>query len=237
MIRHIIFSSGVDVPPDPPDPYWGNVVLAMHMDGADNGGVFTDETGKVVTRSSTSQVTSTTSPYFGTAALYVPGGYISTPTHPDFDFGTGDFTIELALKLSTGRVEYTYPIGLSHNVSGSLRPFQLSVFPENPAKLTVQLNNGLLTMHTALGTLVEDTWQHVAVCRESGTVRAFIDGVLYASASYASALQASTGTVLAIGGRPSFPAAAVRMDEVRVTKGVARYTANFTPPTAAFPNS
>lgn len=79
------------------------------------------------------------------------------------------------------------------------------------------------------------TWTHIALCRASGNTRLFIDGTQSGSTysdsnNYVSDLVRVGGNVVENAFIDGF------LDEVRITKGVARYTSNFTPPTAPFPD-
>ena len=80
-----------------------------------------------------------------------------------------------------------------------------------------------------------DTWTHLAASRGGGTVRLFIDGVVVSSGVLP--VNLSDAATL-IGYRNASYNGYLNgyIDDLRITKGVARYTANFTPPTAAFPN-
>lgn len=84
----------------------------------------------------------------------------------------------------------------------------------------------------------DGVWHHVAVTREAGLLRMFVDGVLVGTGS-SSVSYTSTITLLSVGyqaqggGRYPFRGG---IDEVRITNGVARYTENFTPPDKPFPN-
>jgi hypothetical protein len=74
-------------------------VSLLHMNGANGGTVFTDESGKVWTARG-SAVTNTTTKKFGTAAYQALDNlnflaWIDTPAHADFNFGSGDFTIAI----------------------------------------------------------------------------------------------------------------------------------------------
>jgi hypothetical protein len=82
-----------------------------------------------------------------------------------------------------------------------------------------------------------NTWYHVALTGDSGTLRLFIDGVLKSTVSNAASHYPSAGTDIHIGDRMSGASSVTPfggyMQDVRITKGLARYTSTFTPPTAA----
>jgi len=84
-----------------------------------------------------------------------------------------------------------------------------------------------------------NTWQHVAVCRSGSTIYVALDGTVVSDTL--TITPENSGEVFRIGrsGASSdlFRQFDGHIDDVRVTKGVARYTSNFTPPTAAFPDS
>ncbi len=75
------------------------------------------------------------------------------------------------------------------------------------------------------------TWYHVAVTRSGTSLRMFINGILESSATNSSDLVAS-GLNLGLISTPYLMNGYI--DDFRITKGVARYTANFTPPTGTF---
>ena len=87
-----------------------------------------------------------------------------------------------------------------------------------------------------------DTWYHIAVdCDGSGQIRIYLDGAVVASAARSAAL-VNNGTSLYVGQEQSGGGSSRfrgHLDEMRITKGVARYGSGsgFTPPTAAFPRS
>lgn len=97
---------------------------------------------------------------------------------------------------------------------------------------------------TASTSITANTWQHFAAVRSGSTVTLYLDGTSVGSGtSDGNTTTDGSGTFdYFIGcldydnGGYRFPAGGY-IDEVRVTKGVARYTANFTPPTAEFPRS
>jgi hypothetical protein len=89
--------------------------------------------------------------------------------------------------------------------------------------------------------LVAGTWYHVAVDKDAtGKVRLYLDGVMKASSTPANSNIFNSTAVLTIGADDGGSNAYNGwLDEIRITKGVARYGSDtsFTPPTAAFPRS
>ena len=83
-----------------------------------------------------------------------------------------------------------------------------------------------------------NTWYHVAWTHTGGTWRVFINGVLEGANAPAGSYASNTAT-LYLGYDPVFGGRhfSGHIDDSRITKGVARYTANFTPPALPFPNS
>jgi len=90
--------------------------------------------------------------------------------------------------------------------------------------------------------LSANQWYHIAVCRSSGTTKLFVNGTQSGSSysdsnSYVSPAYVNVGQYMTSDG--TFYGSEWLdgyIDDLRITKGMARYTANFTPPTAAFPN-
>ena len=79
---------------------------------------------------------------------------------------------------------------------------------------------------------------HVAYTREGQTFRLFVDGVMAPTGTSASSLVTDSSYVtLGAGSHDNAFSLNGWMDEIRITKGIARYTTNFTPPTTPFPNN
>lgn len=205
------------------DPFWANVSALLHMDGSNGGTTFTDQTGKTWTRNGTPTI-STAQAKFGQSAVFSGSSqWIDGPSSADFTFGTGDFTIECwAYFTATGANRGLFSFGSNLTLYLSSSGANLYWF------------DGSTNLLTATGPAL-NTWHHIAIARQGTTLRMFINGVLVASATYSTNL---TSTNMRVG---SATTGATNMqgyiDEVRITKGVARYTANFTPPSAPFPDS
>jgi hypothetical protein len=155
------------------------------------------------------------------------GDRMITPGSPDNAFGTGNFTIEFWVYRTGGgqrafiSTRTTSTTGWSVSTDGSNR---------------VLFNYDSSSFSTS-STLANNTWYHIAVVREgTGTnqTKIYINGTSSATGTVASDFTPS-GIAIAVN-RSSTDASAGYFDDVRITKGVARYTTNFTPPTAPFPN-
>jgi hypothetical protein len=216
------------------DPYFANVSLLLHCDGADTSTTFTDNstTVQTVTPNGNVQIDTAQSQFGGASALFDgTGDYLSLDGSAEFAFGTGDFTIEFWVRFAT---VIGFKIIYDSRVSGI-----------NGANPTIYTSGATLIYFTNGGdritsgsSLSVDTWYHVAVARSGTDTKMFVDGTQVGS-TYTDSTDYENAAGRPFIGEASSGGAAHNgwMDEIRVTKGVARYTANFTAPTAAFPDA
>jgi hypothetical protein len=209
------------------DPDYAKVALLLHMDGANGSTTFTDSSAapKAVTAAPSTAIT-TESPRFGTGAASIGGasGYIQAQGQ---SFGTDDFTVEFLAYISAG-----YATLLDNRV---VTPSSdLVIYDTNGANnfaLYAAGANRLIAPSVA-----SNSWVHFAVCRASGITRFFLNGVQ--NGGTYSDTNNYNHTTLRFGNNFVGNAGLNgKLDEVRVTPGIARYTANFTPPTAPFPDT
>lgn len=224
------------------DPHWNNVVMLMHFDGSNQSQIFIDEKGTPISVYGQATKIYPTSAKFGTGGLGLNGsggsmsGTLATSsrlTFPgaNFAFGTGDFTVEYWWKQGSS-VSYDpmFATGMSGNafILESDKNYGLTVRTYSNGSIAYNYQNNA-------NNLPAGTWQHIAVTRQAGTLRVFINGTL--RTSVANSTNWTADATASIGAYPNGSYDAVGdMDELRVTKGIARYTTNFTVPTAAFPN-
>lgn len=97
---------------------------------------------------------------------------------------------------------------------------------------------GLYSAMSATGTITTNTWYYCAGTYDGSTVRLFINGTLVASAAYTGATRYSATNCFLGYGRATSTNRYLNgyIDEFRVTRGLARYTSNFTTPTSPFPD-
>jgi hypothetical protein len=171
---------------------------------------------------------STAQKKFGTASLILDGtgDYVTHPTAPDFGFGTNDFCLELwVYPTSTGTYRTIFDL---RDSSGDTGGIILGITDANQLYFYYNGNYRI----GPVGTIPQNTWTHVALSRASGTTKAFINGTQVGSNYVDFNNYASRG--LRIGADPNGSFAFTGyIDDVRISKGVARYTGTFVAPTTA----
>lgn len=220
-----------DAPAPACDPYWNYVSLLLHMDGADEGVVFTDSSTYAHSLTVTGNTkTANNHPKFGTTAANFDGtgDYLTTPSHASFSFGAGDWTIE-SWVYQVALAGYDYC--LFDNRLSSATGCAIYTTTNGHLKRLVYANNSAIVAVSS-DTILDSTWTHVAVTRHGNTVRGFLNGVL--QFTYTDT-RTFTGSSARFGANSTGAQAIIGdLDDIRITKGVARYTADFTPPTEAF---
>ncbi len=216
------------------DPYWSSVVALLHFDGTDGSTTFTDETGKVWTANGNAQIDTAQSKFGGSSGLFDGSGdYVTTPSSVDWDFGTGDFTIELFARFFA----HTSVMTLVGNYENSTKGWS---FQRRSDSNTFRFSHGDGALIGAPWTPTDGVWYHMAACRQGTNLRLFVDGTQIGTTVTNSTDISGSAEALVLGAlRYSAPIQYFNgwLEEVRITKGIARYTANFTPPTTPFPNS
>ena len=161
--------------------------------------------------------------------------YLSVPYSSNFDFGSGDFTIEFWMYTSSSGNSTKGLMAFSHNASNYAQA--LWYFPTASTISFWCSSNGTtwdVASNVATGTFALNTWYHVAVSRSGSSIRLFFAGVLQNTVTFAGTL---TGTYDRnwIGATTANGYYNGLLSNIRVVKGTAVYTANFTPPQAILP--
>jgi hypothetical protein len=214
--------------------------ILMHFDGANGGGVFTDDnlggSAHTWTRSGTTIFTSNTlvTPKFGVTALYQASSgasnYITTPDSADFTLGSGDFTFDFWINRSGDSTQR----GICGQLSSDLLFFSFGMTCNADGSVTLNLG-GVGTVATTTS-ILGASWHHVEFCRSGSTLYAFIDGNLDATAAASGSVgDVSTAwTIGRYGDYTSVANIAGGLDEFRLSVGIARHTAAFTPSTIPY---
>jgi|5_EtaG_2_1085323.scaffolds.fasta_scaffold28699_3 hypothetical protein len=171
--------------------------------------------------------TSTTPVNIGNSVYFDGSGFLSVPASNGFSFGLGDFTVEAFIYREQALFLYDHLTALGNFTIFSYANGDIRVW-----------NNQMLVSNVNPG---NNTWFHLAVTRQAGTLKFYIDGVKSSTEQDWSSynIGASGGTMPAgvnIGKSGYGEYGKFYCSNLRVIKGTAIYTSNFTPPTSALTN-
>lgn len=218
------------------DPFWNNVIFLSTFDGTDGSTTFTDlSTVQNVLSAVGSAQLDTSQSKFGTASLLLDGNgdYVSMPDNASWDLSNLDFTVEAHIRLVEAPTDNgiiaqrTSTNGWSFNIRNNSGTHQMLFLGRLGA------SDRTFTQNTTFSIGV---WHHVVWVRSSDQLYMFQDGVLLGTPeNFSGNVHNHTSDVL-IGNRVAryFEG---NIDNIRFTKGVARYTSNFTPPSESYPTT
>lgn len=213
------------------------VVSMLHMNGADAATLFTDERGKVWTANGNAQIDTAQSKFGGASGLFDgTGDYIDTPDHADFDVGSGNFTIEAWVRLNATGINQYICGQMDSAATATTRAWSLAVLDTNKLEARVYNSAGTAFVATSAGSLTTGQWYHVAVVRNGNTMTLYINGTADGSVSVAGVTINNNANKPTIGRPGEYVTLAWNgwIDEFRFSLGIARWTANFTPPDKAY---
>lgn len=213
--------SGNFTPPTEPFPSYAppppSVSLLLNFDGD-----FTDSSpnGLTVTANGDATISTATKKY-GSGALYLDGDgdSLTVPHSSGFDFGTGDFTVELWAWFNDAS---------SYRAFVQLQDVWVFYFYADDSAIywgVPLVSNDVQGAFTP----TTNTWHHIAASRSGDTLRIFVDGAEVASGTAAGSYSSGSSGDLSVGTYVGeyFDG---YIDDLRIVKGLAVYTSNFTPP-------
>ena len=183
---------------------------------------------------------STAQTKFGSGSMYFDGtgDYLTLLTSPNLQFGTGDFTVELWTYFIARGANGSCFIGNYNNFTTGALALFAGHAGGNTSKYQVSYNGGSFPSIQSTTSIIYNTWAHLALVRSGTTITLYINGVADGTITSASAALNGVGSVSYIGTAGDATAnynVNGYIDDLRITKGYARYTSNFTPATSAFP--
>ena len=201
----------------------GYTTLLVHFDGAHAVSNYTAETGQKLTFVSNARLTTSTK-QFGTACLTcdTKGDYVTVPATSDWDFGSGDFTIECWVRSDL----ITSDDGVFSFITDVTNRINLAVY--SSSFYAEVYSDGSIFTGTFGDTIIQYAWYHVAVVRNSNTLTWYVGGASKLTNDVSGKSFDLSGTTPFIG-QYSAHSLYGEIDEFRVSKGIARWTANFTP--------
>ena len=231
------------------DPSFANVYGLWHGDGADLSTVFTDSSSHLWADTKLgSPVVSTTFSKFGGASIRFPGG-AQVILAPSTNWSwmhqlNGKWTWELFASFDSFAAERTL-FSTSNGSTGDAGIY-CGITPSRQIDFQMYRSiNSTFVINNASGIVIpnDTAFHHIAIVCDlslaTGNLLEFVDGTLVATFNKTADAPTSNPATssLKIGGYSTVGSYVGYMDEIRITKDVARYTAAFVPPTAAFPNS
>lgn len=216
------------------DAYWQYVKALLHCDGTDGSTVFTDAAGHTFSANGNAQM-DTAQQRFGSAGMLLDGSgdFVSSAPHADWNFGALDWTVEAFIRTSAASDQAI------HSTDYGAYDLSCLLYVRSNGKLEAVISHNGTTLASGIGatTVNDGAWHHVALAKTGATARIFVDGALDATITLNSAtVYRHASADLQIGRRHSSQSLSFNghIDEYRLTIGHCRYTAAFTPPTAAF---
>lgn len=227
------------------DPNWANVSLLLSGETTDvdanwssvsfmmSGNDLLDYSNNhnTVTVNGSMSVNTTTKKYGNGSVFHAAGStnYLSVPGDC-INFGTGDFTIEFWGYTTNVGAE---SLGMAGNVAGS--SFMLMCGGNGSGRISLGVTSTSWDFNSAVSAIVANTWYHIAYSRNSGFGNLYINGTSVANGN--TTTNYINATAFEIGRRETSYGATYDCyySDIRITKGVGRYPANFTPPTASLP--
>jgi hypothetical protein len=229
------------------DRNFSNVSLLLHGDGTNGSTTIVDSSPspKTVTAVGNAQISTAQSKFGGASiALDGNGDYLTSPSNIGFLLGAGAFTVEAWLFLNTATNTYGQGIAGTYTWRPVLadKGWRLGLTADGKLDFFTIGSSSSIERVTGASALSTSQWHHIAASRSGGTLRLFHNGSQLATA--VSVNDENHNSQLVIGTvdnqflSPSIgnPGASINgyIDDLRITKGIARYTSNFTPSTAPF---
>jgi hypothetical protein len=221
-----------------PSNFVGNGSISLLLNYANAAVV--DSTGAQALATNTNATISAASKY-GQSALYFDGTastFLSTPYSERFLIGSSNYTVEFWCNLSA----YGEIIG-AFNLSSPFPGWLVNVGNFGTAgKISFFHSNGSINQTlSGNATVPLNTWTHIAVVKQANFLKFFINGQLDSSHSL-TLTSTGSGQQINIGSDSNSLTAPGRritglLDDLRVTRGVARYWDSFTPPARALPET
>lgn len=237
VVQSAVYTTAFTPPTAPPT----NIANTAFLCNFTNAGIF-DQTAKNVLETVGDAKISTSVYKYGTGSLVFDGTgdrlYKDAIKDPLSDLGIGNepFTVEQWVYFNTVSGAFSFSIGKGGGTAGwnSSSGHQYLFGIMSSGSLYVQVWNGsALSSINVSNPFSTGQWYHYAVSYDGTTTKVFVNGsqVLSGSITYA---KISNPTRFVVGDTPAYDAPFNGyIDDLRVTKGSARYTSNFTPPTSA----
>jgi hypothetical protein len=217
-----------------------NTLLLVHADGTDASTVFRDDNGavanrqpKYITAVGNAQIDTAQSQFSGSSALFDgTTDYLLVGADPTMALGSGDWTIEMWIRFASTTAMVFY----DHRPQSTDGAYPALYWSSSTIRFYVNSADRITS-----SSLSTNTWYHLSVVKSSGSTRMYINGTQSGSTytdsiTYLNGASGQNRPIIGAAGDTSGGAGFNgHIDELRVSN-IARYTANFTSPSAPFVN-
>jgi hypothetical protein len=151
--------------------------------------------------------------------------------------GSGDWTIECWIYFASAPGGGLY-YGIYSNRAAVANYSPIAIFINSSRQIEAYFSTSGSSWTSSLttsGVISTSTWTHIAIVRSGSTVKVYFNGTVDANTATISGALFTNTSQLFIGGEAGGNDLNGYLDDYRITKGYARYTANFTPPVARMP--
>jgi len=211
------------------DPFFNNVSLLLPFDGSFNDASNNNFT---VTANGNVQISSAQSKFGGSSAYFNGNDYLVINENSAFNLGDGsNYTVEMWVNMTSFQGQADAPRVISFQNSSS--SWGLLIDPGNSNGNLVWNNYGTSSGDIiANNAITLNTWSHIALVKNGSRVSLYIDGTERGFRTDTNAMPNGNTRVTIAGSTVQFAYQVFYgyIDDLRITKGVARYTSNFTPP-------
>lgn len=234
MVNHLVgfgaFSAAAGVGND------ANTMFLLHCDGTDGSTTITDsstggaESPHTQTAVADAQIDTAQSKFGGASLLFDgTGDRVTSPDSNDYDF-SGDFTVDFWMRPATVGTSVMIANCDANNGSDG---WHIAQSGATGLLFAAMFSGGWGVYSSKTHSMSADTWYHIAIVRSGSTITWYQDGTSIGTSSYGSAITSSRA--LQLGANPTTNTELYNghLDEVRISN-IARWTANFTPPTSAY---
>ena len=224
------------------DPYFNTTVLLLKGDVTPFTSDASTNTFDISPVGATSANTNNPlQPGYYSGSFNGTGDYLSVPTNAVFDFGSGDFTVEAWIYLTTltpagGGSSNAITIITALPSSGTITGWGLDINNTNYVYWDNWVSSTEQYISATNNPITINTWYHVAVSRQSSTFRIFVNGNLCTTTGTVSQVTNTGSNIIQVGAGhyTGYPNGLTgQISNLRVVKGTAVYTGVFTPPTLA----
>jgi hypothetical protein len=210
-----------------------------NFDGADGDTSYTPYTAQAFTMGSGNRIESDQK-VFGATSLYCGGTAAAwVADSDDWSFGSGDFTIDLRVRMRAhDGVNAQALCGQSNSTAtASTRQNQIIILGSKKMQFSLWNTSATRLDSTTGATVLNiDTWYHVALVRNGNTATLYLDGTAECTLDLTGVTLQNAASIFSFGAIGDFTSNFTQayLDEFRISKGIARWTANFTPPTSPY---